>query len=128
MLSTPPRGVSIGDKERVLRLLLRSGAHITEVNTVRRHLSLVKGGQMAEVARPARGWVLLLSDVPGDDPVDVASGPFSPDPTTYRDALHVLARRRILPEVPSSVREHLEAGAVGEVPRPSSREHQPSGK
>ncbi|HSL91517.1 MAG TPA: DUF4147 domain-containing protein [Candidatus Limnocylindrales bacterium] len=116
MLSTPPRGVSIGDKERVLRLLLRSGAHITEVNTVRRHLSLVKGGQMAEVARPARVWVLLLSDVPGDDPTDVASGPFSPDPTTYRDALHILARRRILPEVPVSVREHLEAGAVGEVP------------
>jgi hydroxypyruvate reductase len=116
MLSTPPRGVSIGDKERVLRLLLRSGAHITEVNTVRRHLSLVKGGQMAEVARPARVWVLLLSDVPGDDPADVASGPFSPDPSTYRDALHVLARRGILPEVPASVREHLEAGAVGEVP------------
>jgi glycerate 2-kinase len=116
MLSAPPRGVSIGEKERVLRLLLRSGAHIGEVNTVRRHLSLVKGGQMAEVAHPARVWVLLLSDVPGDDPADVASGPFSPDPTTYRDALTILARRNILPNVPSSVREHLEAGTAGEVP------------
>lgn len=116
MLSAPPRGVSVGEKERVLRLLLRSGADIGEVNTVRRHLSLVKGGQMAEVARPARLWVLLLSDVPGDDPADVASGPFSPDPTTYQDALHVLARRRILPEVPASVRVHLEAGAAGEIP------------
>jgi hydroxypyruvate reductase len=116
MLSAPPRGISIGEKERVLRLLLRSGAHIREVNTVRRHLSLVKGGQMAEVAHPARVWVLLLSDVPGNDPADVASGPFSPDPTTYRDALHVLARHRILPEIPASVREYLEAGAAGEVP------------
>ena len=116
MLSAPPKGVSVGEKERVIRFLLRSGAHISEVNTVRRHLSLVKGGQMAEVARPARVWLLILSDVPGDDPADVASGPFSPDPTTYRDALHVLARHRVLPDVPASVREHLEAGAVGEVP------------
>lgn len=116
MLSAPPKGVSVGDKERVIRLLLRSGAHISEVNTVRRHLSLVKGGQMAEVARPARVWVLLLSDVPGNDPADVASGPFSPDPTTYRDALHVLARYRILAEIPGSVREHLQAGAAGDVP------------
>lgn len=116
MLSAPPRGISVGEKERVLRLLLRSGAHIREVNTVRRHLSLVKGGQMAEVAHPARVWVLLLSNVPGDDPADVASGPFSPDPTTYRDALTILARHNILPNVPASVREHLEAGIAGEVP------------
>lgn len=116
MLSAPPKGVSVGDKERVIRFLLRSGADIREVNTVRRHLSLVKGGQMAEVARPARVWVLILSDVPGDDPADVASGPFSPDPTTYRDALHVLARYRILPETPAAVREHFDAGAAGEIP------------
>ncbi|HEU5361349.1 MAG TPA: DUF4147 domain-containing protein [Candidatus Deferrimicrobiaceae bacterium] len=116
MLSAPPKGVSIGEKERVLRFLLRSGAHIGEVNTVRRHLSLVKGGQMAEVAHPARVWVLLLSDVPGDNPADVASGPFSPDPTTYRDALDVLARRGIMREVPTSVREYLEAGVAGEIP------------
>lgn len=116
MLSAPPKGVSVGDKERVIRFLLRSGANIREVNTVRRHLSLVKGGQMAEVARPARVWVLILSDVPGDDPADVASGPFSPDSTTYREALHVLARHGILPETPASVRERLDAGAAGEIP------------
>lgn len=116
MLSAPPKGVSIGEKERVIRFLLYSGAHIGEVNTVRRHLSLVKGGQMAEVAHPARVWTLLLSDVAGDNPADVASGPFSPDPTTYRDALHVLARRGILPKVPTSVRQYLEAGAAGEIP------------
>jgi glycerate 2-kinase len=116
LLSAPPRGISVGEKESVLRLLLRSGAHIREVNTVRRHISLVKGGQMAEVAHPARVWVLLLSNVPGDDPADVASGPFSPDPTTYRDALTILMRHNILPNVPVSVRDHLEAGTAGEVP------------
>lgn len=116
MLSDPPGAISIGEKERVLRLLLRSGADIGEVNTVRRHLSLVKGGRMAETAYPARVWALLLSDVAGDDPSVIASGPFSPDPTTYRDALRVLARFRILPQVPDSVILHLESGAAGKIP------------
>ncbi len=116
MLSEPPGAISIGEKERVLRLLLRSGADIGEVNTVRRHLSLVKGGRMAETAYPARVWALLLSDVAGDDPSVIASGPFSPDPTTYRDALRVLARFRILPQVPDSVILHLESGAAGKIP------------
>lgn len=116
MLSDPPGAISIGEKERVLRLLLRSGGDIGEVNTVRRHLSLVKGGRMAETAYPARVWALLLSDVAGDDPSVIASGPFSPDPTTYRDALRVLARFRILPQVPDSVILHLESGAAGKIP------------
>lgn len=116
MISATPEGISIGEKERVLRFLLRSGADIAEVNTVRRHLSLVKGGRMAEAAHPARVWVLLLSNVPGDDPADVASGPFSPDPTSYRDALQVLRRRNVLSRVPASVVRHLESGAAGEVP------------
>lgn len=116
MLSEPPGGISIGEKEGVLRLLLRSGADIGEVNTVRRHLSLVKGGRMAEAAFPSRVWALLLSDVAGDDPSVIASGPFSPDPTTYRDALRVLARYRILPKVPGSVILHLESGAAGKIP------------
>lgn len=116
MLSEPPRGISIGEKESVLRLLLRSGADMGEVNTVRRHLSLVKGGRMAEVAYPARVWALLLSDIAGDDPSVIASGPFSPDPTTYRDALRVLTRYRILPNVPDSVLLHLELGAAGKIP------------
>ncbi|KRT73585.1 MAG: MOFRL domain-containing protein, hydroxypyruvate reductase [Deltaproteobacteria bacterium CSP1-8] len=116
MLSATPEGVSIGEKERVLRFLFHSGADVGEVNTVRRHLSLVKGGRMAEAASPARVWVLLLSDVPGDDPAVVASGPFSPDKTTYQEALTVLARHGILPKVPDSVRVHLESGAAGKVP------------
>ena len=116
MISATPAGISVGEKERVLRLLLRAGADIREVNTVRRHISLVKGGRMAEAAYPARVWALLLSNVPGDDPADVASGPFSPDPTTYQDALYVLKRHKILQVVPSSVLHHLESGAAGEVP------------
>jgi glycerate 2-kinase len=116
MLSALPAGISVGENQRVVQFLLQSGADIGEINTVRKHLSLVKGGRMAEAAHPARVWVLLLSNVPGADPSVVASGPFSPDPTTYRDALNILARRNILPNVPASVREHLEAGEVGRIP------------
>ena len=116
MISATPGDISIGEKESVIRFLLRSGADIGEINTVRRHISLVKGGRMAEAAHPARVWVLLLSNVPGNDPADVASGPFSPDPTTYQDALHVLTRRKVLPVVPASVLHHLESGAAGGVP------------
>lgn len=116
MISATAGDISIGEKESVLRLLLRSGAHIEEINMVRRHISLVKGGRMAEASHPARVWVLLLSDVPEDAPTVIASGPFSPDPTTYHDALRVLARRKILPKVPASVLDHLESGAAGRVP------------
>src|SRR4030067_3502229 len=85
MLSATPEGVSIGEKERVLRFLLQSGADVGEVNTVRRHLSLAKGGRMAEAASPARVWGLLLSAVPGDDPDVLACGPVFPARTPYHD-------------------------------------------
>jgi len=114
MLSAPVEGVSPGEKAALSRLLLRAGADIVSLNTVRKHLSLVKGGRTARAAYPARVWALLLSDVPGDDPSVIASGPFSPDPTTYGDALAVLPRLGILHEVPRSVLRHLEAGAAGE--------------
>ena len=116
MLSALPAGISVGENQRIVQFLLRSGASIDEINAVRKHISLVKGGRMAEAAHPARVWVLLLSDVPGTDPSVIASGPFSPDPTTYRDALTILARRKILPNAPASVREHLEAGDAGRIP------------
>jgi glycerate 2-kinase len=116
MFNALPAGISIGENQRVVQFLLHSGADIGEINTVRRHLSQVKGGRMAEAAYPARVWVLLISNVPGDDPSVVASGPFSPDPTTYRDALTVLTRHNILTKVPASIRKHLEAGDAGRVP------------
>ncbi len=116
MISAPPEGIAPDDKEAVFRLMLRSGAGIGEINTVRKHLSRVKGGRMAAAAHPARVFALVLSDVPGDDPSVVASGPFAPDPTTYSDAMVVLAGRRICGSVPASVRAHVEAGVAGTIP------------
>lgn len=116
MLSAPPQGVSPADKEDVVRMMLRSGADIAELNTVRKHLSLVKGGRMAKAAHPAHVFALLLSDVPGDDPSVIASGPFSPDPTTYADAQKVLIQRRICAEIPLAARAHIESGMSGRTP------------
>ena len=116
MISAPPEGIPPADKEGVLYLLLRLGVNIAEFNIIRKHLSLVKGGLMAKAAHPARVWALLLSDVPGDDPSVIASGPFSPDPTTYADAQKVLIERRICADMPRSVRTHIESGVGGRLP------------
>ncbi|HET9490372.1 MAG TPA: DUF4147 domain-containing protein [Methylomirabilota bacterium] len=111
----PPPGVSLAEKQMVTRLLLASGATINELNAVRKHLSSFKGGQLARAAQPAFVLALILSDVI-NDPLDViASGPTAPDPTTFADALDVLARRGVLAEAPRSVRSRLEAGRRGEV-------------
>lgn len=116
MISAPAAGVTPEDKEAALRLMLRSGAGIAEFNTLRKHLSAVKGGRMAGAAHPARVLAVLLSDVPGDDMSVVASGPFAPDPTTYRDAMGILVARRICATVPRSVRDHVAAGVAGAAP------------
>ena len=116
MISAPPEGVSSSDKEAVFQLLLRSGADITEFNTVRKHLSSVKGGRLARAAYPARVWALMLSDVPGDEPSVIASGPFSPDPATYGDARKVLVDRKLYDAIPDAVRAHIEAGVSGMIP------------
>jgi hydroxypyruvate reductase len=117
----PAPPVTLAEKQRVTRLLLDAGATITELNAVRKHLSLFKGGQLARAAAPARVIALILSDVIGD-PLDViASGPTAPDATTFADALRVLRARGIEDRVPASVRERLEAGAAGriaETPKP----------
>ena len=118
----PVPGVTLAEKQVVTRLLLECGATINELNAVRKHLSRLKGGQLARAAHPAPVVALLLSDVIGD-PLDViASGPTAPDPTTYDDALAVLDRYGLRARVPATVRAHLEAGAGGEVadtPKPS---------
>ncbi len=117
----PVAGITLAEKQTVTRLLLSAGATINELNAVRKHLSRLKGGQLARIAAPARVVTLALSDVIGD-PLDViASGPTAPDPTTYVDALRVLTTRGVLDAVPAAVREHLEAGARGdrdETPKP----------
>ncbi len=110
----PVPGVSLVEKQAVTRLLIESGATINELNAVRKHLSRLKGGQLARAAHPAPVVALLLSDVIGD-PLDViASGPTAPDPTTFEDALAVLDRFGLRARVPAAVRAHLEAGARGE--------------
>jgi hydroxypyruvate reductase len=115
LLALPLEGVSLDDKQSVNRALLRSGATIGEMNCVRRHLSAVKGGRLAAACHPAEVMSLLMSDVPGDDPSAIASGPTVADPTTCADALEVLRRYGI--EVPESVRRVLETGA-GETLKP----------
>lgn len=116
LLPAPVAGVELADKAAVTSLLLRAGAAIHELNTVRKHLSRLKGGGLARAATPARVVCLALSDVVGDDLSTIASGPTVPDPTTYADALRVLATRGVLETCPAAVRAHLAAGAGGEVP------------
>lgn len=115
LLTLPAPGLTLEDKRTVNRALLRAGATIHEINAVRRHLSAIKGGRLAATAWPAPVLTLAISDVPGDDPAVIASGPTVADPTTCADALTVLARYRI--EVPERVRAHLERCA-DETPKP----------
>jgi glycerate 2-kinase len=120
LLPSPAGKVSLGDKARITALLLRAGATIQELNTVRKHLSRLKGGGLARMAAPARILCLVLSDVVGDDLSTIASGPTAPDPTRYADALAVLALRDLKDAVPR-VTHHLEVGAQGklqETPKP----------
>jgi glycerate 2-kinase len=105
LLALPAEGLSLEDKQAVNRALLASGADITQMNAVRKHLSAIKGGRLAAAAHPARVVSLLISDVPGDDPAVIGSGPTVPDPTTFADALAILRQYRIEP--PPAVARHL---------------------
>ncbi len=115
LLSAPAEGLSLADKQAVNRALLASGASIEEINCVRKHLSAIKGGRLAVAAYPARVVALLISDVPGDDPAVIASGPTVADPTTTADARAILAKYGITP--PSAVQSHLKS-AGDETPKP----------
>jgi hydroxypyruvate reductase len=116
LLPAPSTGLRLEDKALTTSLLLRAGATIQELNTVRKHLSRLKGGGLARRAAPARVFTLALSDVVGDDLSTIGSGPTVPDPTTFADALAVLEARRVLAQTPLSVRRHLRAGARGQRP------------
>lgn len=115
LLPLPLDGLSLQDKQQVSAALLRCGATIREINCVRRHLSAIKGGRLAAACYPAQVLTLLISDVPGDDPVDIASGPTVGDPTTCADALEIIQRYRI--DVPDNVLEILQSGR-GETLKP----------
>jgi hydroxypyruvate reductase len=115
LLSLPAPGLTLDDKQVVTRALLKSGATISEINTVRKHLSAIKGGRLAAAAAPARIVTLAISDVPGDNPAVIASGPTVPDPTTFADARAALAKYHIV--APRAVASHLSAQA-DETPKP----------
>jgi hydroxypyruvate reductase len=115
LLALPAEGLTLSDKQAINRALLRSGATISEMNTVRRHLSAIKGGRLAAACHPARVVTLAISDVPGDEPATIASGPTVPDPTTCADALAILARYGV--EIPAAARALLQSGG-GETVKP----------
>ncbi|TMH14425.1 MAG: glycerate kinase [Betaproteobacteria bacterium] len=115
LLAMPATGLTLADKQAVSKALLRSGAAIDEMNCVRKHLSAIKGGRLAALCAPARVVTLLISDVPGDAPEIIASGPTVPDPTTCADALRILKRYAIA--IPDAARRGLESGEF-ETPKP----------
>ncbi len=121
LLTLPADGIAIDDIQTLTRQLLASGAPIQEMNIVRKHLSAMQGGRLAASCR-APVLALVISDVTGDDPTHIASGPCAPDPSTYRDALDVIHRHGINP--PAAIAAHLARGAAGnlpETPKPGDR-------
>ncbi len=115
LLACPHGSLDLADLAATTAALLEAGADIEELNTVRKHLSAVAGGRLAARATAQRIELLAISDVPGDRPDLIGSGPFSGDPTRFADALEVLAGRGLLTRIPRRVRDHLESGARGEV-------------
>jgi glycerate 2-kinase len=118
LLSLPAEGLSLDDKQAINRQLLRSGANIQEMNCVRKHLSRIKGGRLAAACAPARVLTLAISDVPGDDPSTIASGPTVPDETTCQEAWTILKRHGIA--LPPAVAQALQNGYL-ETPKPGAR-------
>jgi len=121
LLSLPAEGITMADLKQVTKQLLLSGAPIQAMNTVRKHLSLIQGGRLAAASR-APVLALVVSDVTGDDPTHIASGPCVPDPTTYQDAIDILQRHKVQP--PPAIATHLARGARGEIaetPKPGDR-------
>ncbi len=115
LLALPAPGLTLTDKQAINKALLKSGANIAEMNCVRKHLSAVKGGRLAAACAPAKVVTLAISDIPGDDPAVIASGPTVADPTTFADALAILDKYRITE--PLAVVNHLRA-ATEETPKP----------
>jgi len=116
LLVAPAEGLTLDDKVRTTDLLLRSGADIRELNAIRKHLSRVKGGRLAEKMAPASILGLVVSDVIGDDLSAIGSGPAVADPTTFSDCLEIVARYGLEKKLPGNVWERLEAGARGRIP------------
>ncbi len=115
LLPFPAQGISLQDKQTTTDLLLACGASINQVNCVRKHLSRLKGGQMTRLAAPAQLHALILSDVLGDELSAIASGPTVADNSTYADAMTILKQKNIWQQIPTSVQQHLQQGAAGNI-------------
>ncbi|HUK40205.1 MAG TPA: glycerate-2-kinase family protein, partial [Candidatus Acidoferrales bacterium] len=121
LLSCPAENISLQDKQSVTRLLLECGAKIHEVNAIRKHISLVKGGRLAKLAYPATIVSLILSDVIGDPIESIASGPTAPDRSTFWDCWRIIEQYGLTERIPASVRDFLRRGLEGnvsETPKP----------
>ncbi|KXB03521.1 hypothetical protein AKJ47_02100 [candidate division MSBL1 archaeon SCGC-AAA261G05] len=116
LMTLPVDGVTLDELQETTQLLLKSGASIQEVNSVRKHLSKIKGGQLARAIHPARSITLIISDVVGDRLDTIASGPTYPDSTTYPDALEVIEKYGLTNQVPESVSKRLKSGVEGKAP------------
>ncbi|GAB4247180.1 MAG: glycerate kinase [Acidobacteriota bacterium] len=123
LMPLPAPGVSLEEKQEATRILLGCGASIHEINTVRKHLSRIKGGRLAAAAAPARVIALILSDVIGDDLDVIASGPTVPDPTTFRDCLAIVRKYRLEAKLPPTVLRHLREGEAGAIPETPKQDH-----
>ena len=126
LFTDPVPGVTLEDLQGLTQILLNSGADINEINTIRKHLDRVKGGQLALKLQPAHVASLILSDVIGDRLDVIASGPTVTDPTTYQDALKILARYGVLDQVPCEILKHLEKGRDGLIPETLKQDQLPS--
>ena len=116
LLPSPPEGIELEDKQALTNLLLSVGATIHEINVVRKHISLTKGGNLMRIAYPAFVVNLMLSDVVGDDPDTIASGPFVPDRSTFHQALSVLEKYDLVKRVSEGILERLQEGVAGKIP------------
>lgn len=118
LLALPAPGIEFSQKQALNKALLKSGAAIDEINCVRKHVSAIKGGRLALACAPAQLVTLMISDIPGDDPTMIASGPTLPDPSTCRQALDILYKYQI--DIPDNVLAHLDSGR-GETPKPDDQ-------
>jgi glycerate 2-kinase len=121
LLVSPAEGITLQDKLACTRLLLENGADVNELNAVRKHLSRIKGGGLARLLAPKRIAVLILSDVVGDDPGTIASGPLAPDPTTFGGCIEIFRKFGILAQIPPAVQRRFELGAAGQIAETSKK-------
>ncbi len=115
MIISPPEGIGLKDISEINSLLIRSGASIHEINCIRKHLSTLKGGQLAKMIYPAKIISLIISDVTGSDPGVIGSGPFYGDPSTFQDAVDILRKYSLIEKVGQTILDHLERGAAGDI-------------